>query len=54
MNCLGNLYSYLGKSWPVVFGVGVGTGMGTANCGYKLNLPYPIGADLAKVTTSNS
>ncbi|KAI9555922.1 hypothetical protein GHT06_018459 [Daphnia sinensis] len=48
----GTLFSVLlfkRKSWPVVFGVGVGTGMGMSNCRYKLNMPYLIGADMVKV-----
>ncbi|XP_057367094.1 MICOS complex subunit MIC10-like [Daphnia carinata] len=48
----GTLFSVLlfkRKSWPVVFGVGVGAGMGLSNCRYKLNMPYLIGTDMVKV-----
>ncbi|KZS04657.1 MICOS complex subunit MIC10 isoform X1 [Daphnia magna] len=48
----GTLFSLLlfkRKSWPAVFGVGVGAGMGMSNCHYKLNMPYLVGADMIKV-----
>lgn len=32
-----------------MFGVGVGAGMGTSNCQYKLNVPYLVRADRVKV-----
>jgi hypothetical protein len=48
------LYSLKGKSWPVVFGVGVGAGMGASNCQYKLNLPFMVRADQIKVQNFRS
>jgi hypothetical protein len=48
------LYSLKGKSWPVVFGVGVGAGMGASNCQYKLNVPFMVRADQIKVQNLNA
>ncbi|KAK4037673.1 hypothetical protein OUZ56_029704 [Daphnia magna] len=48
-SCVADALIKLGKSWPAVFGVGVGAGMGMSNCHYKLNMPYLVGADMIKV-----
>ncbi|EFX69420.1 hypothetical protein DAPPUDRAFT_231695 [Daphnia pulex] len=50
-----SLFLFKRKSWPVVFGVGVGAGMGASNCQYKLNVPFMVRADQIKVmgTTAN-
>nr|CAH0101701.1 unnamed protein product [Daphnia galeata] len=39
-----SLFLFKRKSWPIVFGVGIGAGMGTSDCQYKLSLPYLVRA----------
>lgn len=40
---------FKGKAWPVVFGMGVGTGMGVSNCQHRLNMPFLLKAERLQV-----
>ena len=49
-----HIFIFLGKTWPLAFGTGVGLGMGYSNCQNDFQQPYLIHGKRIKVIVQNN